>query len=383
MSEPDAPPPPSALERRAHELADGVPDDVLASDTLEAVLERIVNAGAPQQIRLDPSDRYYEQRGDAFQLHYPFTGASDVLLKAGKVVRSISSHGDQHEVTFYAKFNRAPGDGFEDHLRGMIQQIDEHLGHDVEAANAQIAADQAAFAAAARARLEPRWRMVRALRGAMKALNVPLGQRTGSRVNVPVQPSPLSMSIIEEAAKAGSPQWALAEDVADSVVGTIGAFARSLERLRTTAIKLLGEDEETLRDVLLFVLNANFQGRATGETFIGSGKCDLLLRWEDRDAFVGECKIWKGPKALSDGLSQLLDRYTLWRQTRIALVSFIRDPKDATAIIDSAHATLQGHARTRRTIDISEPAARGEYEVLGSGDENRLARLTYIPVVIA
>jgi hypothetical protein len=70
------------------------------------------------------------------------------------------------------------------------------------------------------------------------------------------------------------------------------SFTSALERLAETANKLAGENEETIRDLLLFILNSNYQGAATGETFIGHGKSDVLLRWHDRDAFIGECKYW-------------------------------------------------------------------------------------------
>ena len=62
---------------------------------------------------------------------------------------------------------------------------------------------------------------------------------------------------------------------------------------------------------------------------------------------------------------------------------FIRDPKDATALIESAHATIRDHERTQRVLDVSEPASRGDYSVSGSGDEKRLAHLTFLPVVIS
>lgn len=374
-----------SVRGRARELAESVEEDVLAREPLEVTLERLVIQGAPQPLVLDVSDRYYESRGNSFTISYPFVGPTDPILRRSTLFRTGGSHGSQSYVTarFDVHEQATDPDRFEEELADLLNRCDEQILHDVQVANEDLTRQQEAFTLAARKVLTPRWRMVRTVRGAMERLDIPLGPRTNPLVHIPVRPTQLSQTVIEQAAEAGAPQYALADDLAESVISTIASFGLALERLPVTAAKLVGEHEESLRDVLLFVLNANFQGQVTGETFISKGKADLLLRWKDRDAFVGECKIWKGPKALSEGLDQLLDRYTLWRQTRIALVVFIRAPRDATAIIEHARQVIVDHPRVRRELDTTEPAHRSDYEVLGSGDEKRLVRLTLLPVVIS
>ena len=366
----------------ASTLTDAVADDDLAQRSLETILEELLRKHGPQTILLDVNDRYYEHRGNRFALKYPFSGDLHLLMAESSLVRQGGDSGGESYAEIPLEIAADSWEDFADHLGQILKRVDEQIIADVRTANERIERHQAAFAEALRQKLQPRWTMTRTLRGAMKQLQIPLSRPEGVRVNVPVSPAPLSMRVLELAAAAGEPHWALAAEMGESVVQTIASFSRALERLPRTTEQLLGQNEETLRDVLLFVLNANFQGQITGETFIGQGKSDLLLRWKDRDAFVGECKMWKGPKALCDGLDQLLTRYTLWRQTRIALVLFIRDPKDATAILASAHAAIRNHPRTQRLVDASEPSLRGDYEVVASGDESRLARLTFLPVVI-
>ena len=371
------------LRTYAATVAAKVTDDDLAHRPLEVILEELISTLGPQPLVLDVADRYYDHSGSRFELKYPFRGDLNLLMEVSKIVGRGQSSGGKSIAEFAFDIESQFGDDFAEQLAQALAQIEGQLLKDVRTANERIERRQAAFAEVLSAQLQPRWKATRALRGAMEQLQVPLTQPTVDRVEVPVRPAPMSMRVIEEAAAAGAPQWSLAEEMAESVMQTIASFSNALERLPGTAKRLLDQDEETLRDVLLFVLNANFEGQVTGETFIGQGKSDLLLRWKDRDAFVGECKIWKGPKALSDGLDQLLTRYTLWRQTRIALIVFIRDPKDATALIESAHATIRDHERTQRVLDVSEPASRGDYSVSGSGDEKRLAHLTFLPVVIS
>ena len=85
--------------------------------------------------------------------------------------------------------------------------------------------------------------------------------------------------------------------------------------------------EEFIRDVFLLVLNAFFEGRATGETFNKKGKTDILIRYNNDNVFISECKFWKGPKMLENTIDQLLN-YITWRDTKSAI--FIRVYKETT-----------------------------------------------------
>ena len=54
-------------------------------------------------------------------------------------------------------------------------------------------------------------------------------------------------------------------------------------------------NEETLRSHFLVQLNGQYEGQATGETFNSHGKTDILVRSDDRNIFIAECKFWGGP----------------------------------------------------------------------------------------
>lgn len=73
----------------------------------------------------------------------------------------------------------------------------------------------------------------------------------------------------------------------------------ALERTPSVAAKLDGEE---IRDMLLVGLNAQFEGDAGGELFNGAGKTDILIRVDDRNIFIGECKVWSGPRTMDDAL---------------------------------------------------------------------------------
>jgi hypothetical protein len=62
---------------------------------------------------------------------------------------------------------------------------------------------------------------------------------------------------------------------------------------------------------------------ATGESFNRSGKTDILLRYDNKNLFVGECKFWKGQSQYKDAIDQLLDNLTV-RDTYASLLIFSR-----------------------------------------------------------
>lgn len=89
---------------------------------------------------------------------------------------------------------------------------------------------------------------------------------------------------------------------------------RSAERVRTL-------DEQSLRDIFLAGINSHFKGLATGETFNKSGKTDILLRHENNNIFVAECKFWTGKSSYTNAIDQLLEYLTV-RDTHASLLIF-------------------------------------------------------------
>ena len=99
--------------------------------------------------------------------------------------------------------------------------------------------------------------------------------------------------------------------------------------------------EEMLRTHFLLQLNGHYYGGATGETFNGIGKTDILVRAYDKNLFVGECKIWRGPKTAKKALCQL-NRYITWQDTKAALLLFNRSGS-TTKVLRKMEALLSKH----------------------------------------
>jgi hypothetical protein len=161
------------------------------------------------------------------------------------------------------------------------------------------------------------------------------------------------------------PEPALAEDDYEHILKVVEGMTKTMERNPTTFAKL---DEEALRDMYLVPLNGHFEGAATGETFNASGKTDIIIRVEDRNIFIAECKIWRGPKYLNEAVDQLLS-YLTWRDTKTAIVVFNRN-RDFSAVLRAIQETMAAHRHKKRG-PITEGETRSRYVFGNPTDHSR------------
>lgn len=145
-----------------------------------------------------------------------------------------------------------------------------------------------------------------------------------------------------------APEPSLATAMYEQILQIMTNMGSSMERLRPTFARA---DEETLRDHFLVQLNGRYAGQATGETFNASGKTDILIRAQDRNVFIAECKFWDGPRSLVDAIDQLLS-YTCWRDTKTAVLLFNRGTAFST-VLEKIPGTLQQHPNFVRGADFA------------------------------
>ena len=162
----------------------------------------------------------------------------------------------------------------------------------------------------------------------------------------------------------------LSDEVFEHILGVIRGAAEGMERSPKT---YAGMGEEDRRQVLLTALNTHYRGQTTAEAFNVSGKTDILVRHpEGRNLFIGECKFWEGSKAFSETVDQLFS-YTGWRDTKLAVVMFVRE-KGLTGVVEKAREALGEHDQF-----VEWTQAVGETELRATmswpGDERRHADL--------
>jgi hypothetical protein len=169
--------------------------------------------------------------------------------------------------------------------------------------------------------------------------------------------------------QAFAPEPVLADGDYEDALAALLNSRNAIERAPSTAAKL---NEEEIRDLLLINLNSRFEGKAAREVFNGRGKTDILIRVDDRNIFIGECKFWGGPKRLTAAVDQLLS-YATWRDTKAALLIFIKGG-DFTAITEKAVRTITEHPNfKRRGRHATED--RHDFVLHAESDTNREIKL--------
>lgn len=114
--------------------------------------------------------------------------------------------------------------------------------------------------------------------------------------------------------------------------------------MEKTARTYYRNNEEELRDHLLATLNTHYDN-ATGETFRKIGKTDILIEFENKAAFIGECKIWHGIKQFGEAVQQLLN-YSTWRDLKVSLVIFNKDNVNFQGVITAVEGWVKEHTKS-------------------------------------
>lgn len=138
------------------------------------------------------------------------------------------------------------------------------------------------------------------------------------------------------------------------------------------------KEEEDLRDQFLLFLETRYAATTgTGETFNKAGKTDILLKYEDgTNLFVAECKWWSGEAEFHAAIKQLFDRYLTWRDSKAALLLFVRN-KNFSAVIDKVRAEA-----AKSVYFVSAGKDRGEtslaFDFHIADDKERIVRFAIL-----
>jgi hypothetical protein len=197
----------------------------------------------------------------------------------------------------------------------------------------------------ARARINQRRDKLLANQNMVAGLGIPLKQRPGTastyiapevRRKIALKPPPASPGTFK-------PEPILEEAEYAHILDVIESMAKVMER---TPKAFHDIDEEGLRTHFLVQLNGHYEGQATGETFNYQGKTDILIRSDDRNTFIAECKFWGGPAKLTETIDQLLG-YLSWRDSKAAILLFNRN-KDFSKVLAAIPETVAKHSNLQK-----------------------------------
>jgi hypothetical protein len=173
------------------------------------------------------------------------------------------------------------------------------------------------------------------------SLGVPIKKREGLPQTYAIPTPQIRKSINAKPnvlARGYKPEPTLNQSVYHDILQTIYDVGKVFERYPST---YSGKGEEDLRNHLLLYLEPRFEGSTTGETFNKVGKTDILIRYENSNVFIAECKFWQGSKNYLATITQLLG-YLTWRDSKAAVVVFVSN-KDFSSVLKAVEEATSTH----------------------------------------
>lgn len=182
--------------------------------------------------------------------------------------------------------------------------------------------------------------------GMVASLGFPLRQRADApkTYTAPVERKKIK-SFPATAIEPFVPEPALAIDEYEHILSIISNMVLVMERSPNAFRDM---KEEDIRQHFLVQLNSQYEGQATGETFNYEGKTDILIRANNKNIFIAECKFWRGEKTLLETIDQLL-RYASWRDTKTAILIFNRN-KNFSEVVHAIPESVKQHTNFKRQV---------------------------------
>ena len=285
----------------------------------------------PQEARTERIGPYFGRRYEAHvirtSLSIPYTGESDLWKMEPSTSTFNPPRGDYSPqrgndqagtLRFKMEFTQGEytSDAINQEVERNLKSIEDYLGrikHDIESHNPQLQNEIRRQVAQRRERLG-------IIQNVSKTLNIPIQTREGAPG---LSQLPLQRKIVQPLPSQTnrSPEYTISNEDYENILKVIRHEGCSYERTPEPFAK---HDEEELRDILMSHLNGHYYGLANGEAFRKKGKTDICIEFENRAAFVAECKLWKGDQKISEAVDQLLG-YLTWRDCKTALVVFNKD----------------------------------------------------------
>lgn len=173
-----------------------------------------------------------------------------------------------------------------------------------------------------------------------KSLNIPMKLNKNSPNIIPIKMKPHIRKLPERPKmKKPTNEYCISDEDYNNINNIIYMCGTTIEQ---TARSYYRNDEEELRDHLLATLNTHYES-ATGETFRKIGKTDINIEFENKAAFIGECKIWHGIKKFEDAIQQAIN-YSTWRDLKISVIIFNKENKSFNTIMENIDKWLKDHS---------------------------------------
>jgi hypothetical protein len=286
---------------------------------------------------------------------YTLSGYPDISIGDSRIVISFQFPDDAADP------KRLKADV--DHVVKSLEEAIGYLRRDVESHNASLSQ-------IVKGHLE-RKKALAATASAVSSLGIPFKRKgTEPTFTVPAVRRPSPGKRPEVSPGKFHPEPVLDAKEYDFILEVMRSMSLVIERNPSSFESL---DEESIRDHFLIQLNGHYEGGASGETFNAAGKTDILIRADDRNVFVAECKFWRGPKSFSDAIDQILG-YLSWRDSKCALLVFNQN-KESSGVQAKMHELMTSRPEHKKTL-IHEEGRDSRYLFVKASDPGREITIT-------
>lgn len=350
------------------------PDYVLNVDK-EDYLDHLVGEYSVQIVEISFQDIYAETetvRGKTdYKLNFPVGGNLDLLRLQPEEFNgwSTTAHLNDDETEFWIRVD-IKEDPDEEEINSAIQEHVDRIRENYEAVLSQVGKFNGGLRTFAEKKFDRTKRRYLKDREIEKELVVPVNSRTDRADTFAIEPPDNREKIeVEKPDVSNSSSLEMVPTLASTtymkILSTINDVGKGFER---SPRLFIDREEEQLRDYLLFFLEMNFEGSATGETFNNEGRTDILLRHEGANVFIAECALWGGKAKFKDKISQL-EQYLTWRDTKTAVILFT-DNESITGVHDQIHEGAEEHPDFN-TFKGKEDRSWFQYEFSFPEDDDR------------
>jgi hypothetical protein len=352
--------------RKAVDDAAGLQDEQVLGSTVDELVAGVLERHDLEVPVLHSERRELSDTGSqgGVRLHVPFSGTPALWSFSPNLhFGSGPPQGELDGSEIVVELGRADS-GVEaraDQWTSKVQQLLDHMRDDLEIWRTDLRHQLHSSATRRRAEAEQH-------QAGLRGIGIPI-RRRGDAPSVFREPAIVRRKPPTRAQPAAGvvadAEPALSGAYYEHILFVIRAAGRAMERAPET---YSGWGEEDRRQVLILMLNTHYAGKVFAEAFNGDGKTDILIREEDRNVFIGECKFYEGPKTVQDTVDQIFG-YATWRDVRLAIIFFV-DRVNFTEAIKRIKDTLGERPQFRGWVPLSEEHEREfRAEMVWPGDD--------------
>ncbi|RKY06560.1 MAG: hypothetical protein DRP56_07205 [Planctomycetota bacterium] len=345
---------------------------VLDEDNIQVEQKEATIDVTGDSFRFNPSGEPLCVKGTIISYHIPFEGEGSFFRLQPSSYSFSPPRGTiyHNELILSYTFEKSSPEEISSKFNSQLAEIKEYLENlrsDFEPFNGKIKG-------IAKKHIEARKEKLLADQGIVASLGFPIRKRHGAPETyvAPVARKQAKVVFPTPSSEPFSPEPVLEMREYENILKIMSSMVMVMEK-SPHAFKDMREED--LRQHFLVQLNAQYEGQATGETFNYEGKTDILIKENDKNVFVAECKFWRGPKQFTETIDQLLG-YLTWRDTKTAILLFNRN-KNFSDVLGQIPDLMKQHPNFKREqTSISETGFR--YALHNRDDVNRELILTVL-----